>query len=197
MTRWEKFDDVDAVLPPSPFEEFDVEFDAALVRRGDVHADGDFTGGDLYRMAGVGSTDELTAFVIDGDLTVGGTLDLDEGAPETFALMVTGTLRAAVVSVDATMLYVYGGAVVSRLIHFATTDGTLAIGGTTDCPLTVYDDGNLEVDSTGLVLNRRFGETSPDLVDGLVDGLVRDDGRVDDRLALAWARDGKPLLRRR
>ncbi|MFF5229903.1 hypothetical protein [Dactylosporangium sp. NPDC000521] len=81
MTRWEKFDDAGAVLAPSPFEEFDVEFDAALVRRGDVHVDGDFTGGDLYRLAGVGSTDELTAFVIDGDLTVGGTLDLDEDAP--------------------------------------------------------------------------------------------------------------------
>ncbi|MEV0560521.1 hypothetical protein [Dactylosporangium sp. NPDC050588] len=104
MTRWEKFDDAGAALPASPFEEFDVEFDAALVWRGDVHADGDFTGGGLYRMAGIGGTDELTAFVIDGDLTVGGTLDLD-------------------------------------------------------------------------VLNRRFGETTPDLVDGL-------------------ARDGKPLLRR-
>jgi hypothetical protein len=219
------FDEADAALRLTRFERFDAGFDTAFVHKGDVHVTGDWTGGDLFRHAGLDPEEglgELAAFVIDGDLTVDGTLDLDEDTVQSFALMVTGALRAAVVTLDATMLFVYGGATVTRLIDFATTDGTLSVAGTTDCPLIISDEGDLNVTNTGHVLCRRYG-TLPEgtgSVEGDIDddaepeswgwptitlsraevpatfvaGLYGEDLWVDTRLAVAWAREGRPLL---
>ncbi|WP_405737509.1 hypothetical protein OG607_25015 [Streptomyces sp. NBC_01537] len=61
---------------------------------------------------------------------------------ESIGLSVTGRLHADVVDVDATMLFVFGGAEVKRLINFTTTDGTISIAGKTECPLVIYDEGD-------------------------------------------------------
>lgn len=148
--------------------------------------------------------------------------DADAGTSESFALMVTGALRAAVVRLDATMLFVYGGATVTRLIDFATTDGTLSVAGTTDCPLIISDEGDLNVTNTGHVLCRRYatlpGDTAEPYEAGpqgepdswgwpvitlsraevpaaLVAGLYDEDHWVDAGRAVEWAREGRPLLR--
>ncbi len=213
------FDDADAALRLTRFERFDAGFDIAFVLGGDLHVDGDWTGGDLFRHAGLDPDEglgELAAFVIDGDLVVDGTLDLDEGTSEGFALMVTGALRAAVLRMDATMLFAYGGATVTRLISFATTDGTLSVAGSTHCPLIISDEGDLNVNNTGHVLCRRYesapaGTPSEGEPEGwgwtaitlgraevpatLADGLYDERNWVDDRLAVTWAREGRPLLR--
>ncbi|GAB3831525.1 hypothetical protein ACFPIJ_29775 [Dactylosporangium cerinum] len=215
------FDDADAALRLTRFERFDAGFDTAYVFTGDIHIGGDWTGGGLFRGANTDTNDEddgLIAFVIDGDLTVDGTLDLDEDAEKTFALMVTGALRADVVTLDATMLFVYRGATVTRLIDFATTDGTLSVAGTTDCPLIISEEGDLNVNNTGHVLCRRYA-TLPGAVEAtgdteafdgwgwtaitlsraevpatFVTGLYGDDHWVDVRLAVEWAREGRPLM---
>jgi hypothetical protein len=223
MASWPKmsFEAADAALDLTRFG-FDVDFDAAYVHTGAVHIDGDWTGGDLFRLCGLDPDGrylgELTAFVIDGDLTVNGTLDLDAGIKECIALMVTGTLRAHVLTVDATMLFAFNGAQVSRLISFTTNDGTLAIAGTTDCPLVICDDGDLSLRSTGHILcdrraslpdNRRpDGDTDPqgwveptitlsraEVPTALIEGLYDEHNQVNSELALSWARAGRPLLR--
>lgn len=221
MPSWPRtsFDAADAELDLSRFG-FDVDFDAAYVHSGSLHIDGDWSGGDLFRRCGLDPDGrylgELTAFVIDGDLTVDGTLDLDAGVKESFGLVVTGTLRAHVLTVDATMLFVFGGAQVSRLISFTTNDGTMSIAGTTDCPLVICDEGDLNLRSTGHVLCR-FSQTVPaapqpmdddpddwpqptvtlsraEVPTVLADGLYDENRWVDSELALSWARAGRPLL---
>src|ERR1044072_1365663 len=105
MPTWAKmpFDEAEAELDLSDFE-FAVDFDSAYLHTGSIHIDGDWTGGDLFRRCGLDPDGnylgELAAFVIDGDLTIDGTLDLDAGTKECFALMVTGTLRAEVLTLD-------------------------------------------------------------------------------------------------
>jgi hypothetical protein len=75
MPAWRKmsFDAADAALDLTRFG-FDVDFDSAYVHSGPVHVDGDWTGGDLFRRCGLdpecGYLKELTAFVIDGDMTI-------------------------------------------------------------------------------------------------------------------------------
>jgi hypothetical protein len=215
MPSWSKmpFDDADAALDLSELE-FDVDFDSAYVNTGSIHVDGDWTGGDLFRRCGLDPNGrylgELTAFVIDGDLTVDGTLDLDAGTKESFALIVTGALRAQVLTLDATMLFVVNDAHVSRLINFTTTDGTLSIAGTTHCPLVICDEGDLNLDSTGYIVCRvhetRSDGGSPDpeptitlsraeVPALLLDGLYNEDRWVDAEQAVSWARAGRPLLR--
>ncbi|GAA0921083.1 hypothetical protein GCM10009558_032470 [Virgisporangium aurantiacum] len=207
------FDEADAALDLSELE-FDVDFDTAYVNTGSVHVGGDWSGGDLFRRCGLDPDGrylgELTAFVIDGDLTVDGTLDLDAGAKESFALIVTGTLRAQVLTLDATMLFVVNGAQVSRLIDFTTTDGTLSIAGTTDCPLLICDEGDLNLHSTGYIVCRvhesRFDGGGPapeptitlsraEVPALLLDGLYDENRWVDAERAVSWARAGRPLLR--
>jgi hypothetical protein len=223
MQSWPRksFDAADAELDLSRFD-FDVDFDTAYVHSGSLHIGGDWSGGDLFRHCGLDPDGrylgELTAFVIDGDLTVDGTLDLDAGVKETFALMVTGTLRAHVVTLDATMLFVFAGAQVSRLISFTTNDGTLSIAGTTDCPLVICDEGDLNLRSTGhvlcrfsaaLPLSRPTDDDDPDdwpqptitlsraeVPAALAEGLYDETRWVDSELAVSWAREGRPLLRR-
>jgi hypothetical protein len=220
MPPWPRtsFDSADAELDLSRYD-FDVDFDAAYVHSGPLHIDGDWTGGDLFRRCGLDPDGrylgELTAFVVDGDLTVDGTLDLDAGVKESFALMVTGTLRAEVLTLDATMLFVFGGAQVSRLIDFTTNDGTLSIAGTTACPLTICDEGDLNLRSTGHILCR-FSTTLPaphppiddpddwpqptitlsraEVPTALAEGLYDENRWVDSELAVSWARAGRPLL---
>ncbi|GAA3220745.1 hypothetical protein GCM10010532_050600 [Dactylosporangium siamense] len=212
------FEDADAALRLTRFERFDAGFDTAYVFTGDLHIGGDWTGGQLFRAADADLDDGLIAFVIDGDLTVDGTLALDEDAEASFALMVTGALRADVVTLDATMLFVYQNATVTRLIDFATTDGTLSVAGRTNCPIIISDEGDLNVNNTGHVLCRRYatlpegaGHTGDDVEETgwgwtaitlsraevpatFVAGLYGDDHRVDNRLAVQWAREGRPLL---
>lgn len=221
MPSWPRtsFDEADASLNLSRFG-FDVDFDAAYVHSGPLHIDGDWSGGDLFRRCGLNPDGrylgELTAFVIDGDLTIDGTLDLDAGVKESFALMVTGTLRAEILTLDATMLFVFTGAQVSRLIDFTTNDGTLSIAGMTDCPLVICDEGDLNLRSTGHVLCRfsvnlppshPTDDSDPDdwpqptvtlsraeVPTALVEGLYDESRWVDSELALSWARSGRPLL---
>jgi hypothetical protein len=206
MPPWSKMPFDETTVDLSELE-FDVEFDSAYVHTGSLQIDGDWSGGDLFRHCGLDGSylGELTAFVIDGDLTIDGTLDLDEGANECFALIVTGTLRAQVVTLDATMLYVINGARVSRLINFTTTDGTLSIAGTTECPLVICDAGDIELDSTGYVLCRMHdsaGSLAPTITLGraevpqlLLDDLYDEKRWVDSSRAVEWARAGRPLLR--
>jgi hypothetical protein len=223
MSSWSKmpFDAADAALDLTRFG-FDVDFDSAYVHTGSVHVDGDWTGGDLFRRCGLDPDGrylgELTAFVIDGDLTIDGTLDLDAGIKEGFGLVVTGALRAEVLTVDATMLFVFNGARVSRLIIFTTTDGTLSIAGTTDCPLVICDEGDLNLRSTGHILCRVYDSlpgngrrdsdadlegwvvptvtlSRAEVPTALFDDLYDEDHWVDSEQALSWARAGRPLLR--
>ena len=226
MWMKKSFGKADKELKLTRFEKFDAPFESAYVHAGDIHVPGDWTGGDLLRACGhdPGSRylGACTMFVVDGDLTVDGTLDLDAGVNESIGLSVTGRLHAGVVDVDATMLFVFGGAEVKQLINFTTTDGTISIAGTTECPLVIYDEGDLNLASTGHILCRRYdgpaeapalGDASEDndedlgwgwpritltrteVPDALVEGLYDEHHRVDSRLALALARAGKPLLR--
>ncbi|MEV4249649.1 hypothetical protein AB0J63_40325 [Streptosporangium canum] len=163
LVMWIKrpFAEADDELDLSRFE----GFESAYVHSGDIHVSGDWTGGHLLRACGHAPggdrLDELAMFVIDGDLTVEGALDLDAGADQCIGLLVTGELRADIVDVDATLLFVFGGAEVRRLINFTTTDGTIFIAGTTRCPLVIYDEGNLDLDCTGHILCRG-GTPQPD-----------------------------------
>ncbi|WP_344829680.1 hypothetical protein [Actinocorallia longicatena] len=186
------FEDADDEFGLQRFEHFDAEFDTVFVHRGELRAEGDLTAGDLLRGRGLdpgnGGTGELVLHVVAGDLVVGGALLLDEEAPECLGLLVTGNLRAAVVSVDATLLYVHGDAAVSRLIDFTTTDGTLQIFGATGCPLLLHADGDLWADSDGVVHSCRSGEPAPVVAE------VMTATGVDSRLAVEFARLGRPVL---
>lgn len=226
LAMWVKmsFSEADEALGLTRFEKFDAGFDAAYVHSGHLRADGDWTGGDLRAAVGVGedeSLGELVMFVVDGDLTVDGVLDLDEGARESLGLLVTGALTARIVDVDATMLFVFGGADIARLVKFTTTDGTLSIAGRTRCPLVIFDEGDLNVTATGHILSRRSeGPAEPyeaesaesdDDIPGwgwptvtltraevpaaLDESLYDDQNWVDGERALAFARAGRPLLR--
>jgi hypothetical protein len=109
------------------------------------------------------------------------------------------------------MLFVSNGAQISRLINFTTTDGTLSIAGTTDCPLVICDEGDLNVDSTGFIVCRRYGSRvdggdggpEPGITLGraevpalLAEGLYGEDLWVDVEMALSWAREGRALVKR-
>jgi len=226
LPMWVKmsFSEADEALGLTRFEEFDAGFDAAYVHSGDLRIDGDWTGGDLRTAVGVGEYEqlgELVMFVVDGDLTVDGLLDLDEGTLECLGLLVTGTLTAQIIDVDATMLFVFGGADIARLVRFTTTDGTLSIAGRTRCPLVIYDEGDLNVTSAGHILSRRSeGPVAPyeapssdsdfdfsgwgwptvtltrtEVPAALDASLYDDENWVDAATALEFARSGRPLLR--
>lgn len=217
------FSEADETLNLSRFERFDAPFGTAYVHSGDLAVAGDLTGGDLLRACGrcpeTAPLDELTMFVVDGDLTVGEALLLDVDADSASGLLVTGTLTAEVVDVDATMLFVYRGAEIRRLVNFATTDGTLSIAGRTRCPLVIYDEGDLNIESTGHILCRRHAGPADPIPDAdptepdytawgwptvtltrtevpqvFAAGLFDENGWVDARRALAAARAGEPLF---
>ncbi len=213
------FDEVDAVLRLSRFGGLCYDYDTALTHHGDLTVSGDWNGADLLRHFGFDPASfllERIAFVIDGSLVVGGTLDLDDGVFEDITLMVTGGLRAEVVRVGYTLLFVYQGAQVSRLISFCTNDGTLSIAGNTSCPLILCDDGDLNVDSSGHILCREQhgwpgggpagGEEgrwpTPTITLGpadvstyFVDELCGEDDWIEDSAAVAFAREGRTLWR--
>lgn len=134
------------------FGEFDAEFEKAYVHEGDLVLGKNATGEDVVKAFGYSEDDdEPGLFVVTGNLVVPDVLDLDEGISFSMGLLVVGQLKAKVVKLDMTMLFVFGGAVVSDAIFFETNDGTLSIAKDTTCPLIICHDGDLNVKATGEV----------------------------------------------
>lgn len=154
MTTALPFDKADKKWKLTRLGEFDAGFDEALVLEGDLHLGKKATGADVLKAFGLTKgPDASTAFVVTGDLIVDGSLDLDDGIHFSMGLVVLGSLKAEVVRLDMTMLFVFKGATVNQAIFFETNDGTLSIAGKTKCPVVIIHEGDANLSVTGEVFN--------------------------------------------
>ncbi len=204
------------------FGSFDSKPEMAFIHEGDLCLGSNVSGIDVVKVFGVDSPPKgRNLFVVTGDLIVDGLLDLDRAVYSSFGLVVLGRLKAKVVCLDMTMLFVFGGAEVSSAIIFESNDGTLSIAGTTVCPLVVIHDGDANLSVKGEVFNsydegplaeeEDQGEesnendsgyplpkttmTCAEAAEKLNAELFDEDGNFDSETATAWAIEGKPLFR--
>lgn len=146
------------------FGPFDAGFENVYVHEGDLIFETETTGGKIINA--FFPYDESISYhglyIITGDLKVNGILNLDMDLSFSAGFLVMGRFTAKALFMDMTMFFVFGEALVSHLIYFNSVSGTLSIKGLTECPLTVVDDGDYNLISTGEILHGRTSGMAED-----------------------------------